>query len=296
MPKKKIVEKIKDSKIHELEAEVYNLHGEVVGKTELPREIFAAKVNPQLIAQAVRIFLANQRSGTASVKTRSEVTGSTRKIYRQKGTGRARHGDIKAPIFIGGGIAHGPKPRDYSLKIPVKMRQAAFLGAMSDKFDFGAIKIVSGFENIKPKTKEMVAALRNLQLIDKKNINKTKILLILPEKTENVYLSGRNIPYLSIKPVYTVNTYDMLVHKNIVFMQDAVKKLSDIYLNTEKSQDIKIQKARTTNIPVKTRKKKRPEIKRKDKLDKSKEKDKKVAKEDKKTIRKKTVRIRKKKS
>lgn len=293
MPRKKTVQKINSKNIDNLETEVYNTKGEIIGKTNLPKEIFGAKINPVLIAQAVRIYLANQRLGTASTKTRSEVTGSTRKIYRQKGTGRARHGDIKAPIFIGGGIAHGPKPRDYSMKILAKMKKAAFFGAVSDKYNLGVIKIVSGLENITAKTKEMVTVLKNLKLIDKKNIDKTKILLILPEKTENVYLSGRNIPYLSIKPAHIINTYDLLLHKNIVFMQDAVKKMSDIYLNAGKSQDDKMQKTETTDIKEKTKKEKIVKTK---KESGSKEKDKKATTGNKKIVRKKTIKAKKKKS
>ncbi len=159
MPRKKIT-KTKKTEVKQavnLKTDVYNLKGDIVGKTTLPTEIFDVKINPQLISQAIRTYQVNNRLGTVSTKTRSEVAGSTRKIYRQKGTGRARHGSITAPIFIGGGVAHGPKPYDYSLKWPQKMKQAALFGVLTDKFQNGAVKIVRGLEKIELKTKSMSA-------------------------------------------------------------------------------------------------------------------------------------------
>ena len=117
-----------------LNIDVFDIKGKNVGSISLPESIFKAKVNPQVVAQAVRVYLANQRQGTSSTKTRGEVQGSTRKIYRQKGTGRARHGSIRAPIFVHGGVAFGPKPRDFSLKIPSKIKQQALFSAFSSKF------------------------------------------------------------------------------------------------------------------------------------------------------------------
>jgi large subunit ribosomal protein L4 len=133
--------------------DVLDLTGKVQTSIDLPAELFGAKVNKQIMAQAVRVYLANQRQGTQSTKTRGEVTGSTRKIYRQKGTGRARHGGITAPIFVGGGIALGPKPRDYGLSLPKKMRRVALASALTSQLNAGKVKVVDGFDTIEPKTK-----------------------------------------------------------------------------------------------------------------------------------------------
>src|SRR5581483_3879222 len=124
-----------------LSASVYDLKGKAIGRVTLPSEVFGVEENPHLLAQAVRVYLANQRQGTVSTKTRGEVQGSTRKIYRQKGTGRARHGGIRAPIFVHGGIVFGPKPREFSLSMPQKMRRLALFTALSGKVKDGELKI-----------------------------------------------------------------------------------------------------------------------------------------------------------
>src|SRR3989344_7875158 len=131
-----------------LKADVFDLSGKVTTTVTLPEYLFGAKVNRPLMAQAVRVYLANQRAGTQSTKTRGEVDGSTRKIYRQKGTGRARHGGIRAPIFVGGGIAHGPKPHDFSRELPQKMRRAALFSALSGKLKDGEVKIMKNLDKI----------------------------------------------------------------------------------------------------------------------------------------------------
>lgn len=208
-----------------LRTDVFNLQGEVVGKTTLPPEIFGVKVSSQLLAQAVRVYHANQRAGTHDTKTRSEVAGSTRKIYKQKGTGRARHGAITAPIFIGGGIAHGPHPRDYTLTLPQKMKQVALFGVLTDKFQNGALKIVRGMDKMELKTKKMSKVLLNLRLLPEKSKN-TNILLVTAQNERNVNLAGRNIPYLTIENAKLLNTYEVLSHKNVLLMEDAVPVLA----------------------------------------------------------------------
>jgi large subunit ribosomal protein L4 len=145
-----------------LTVDVYDAAGKVTGTVTLPESVFGASVNKQLIAQAVRVYLANQRSGTASTKSRGEVQGSTRKIYRQKGTGRARHGGVRAPIFVHGGIAHGPKPHDFSMKMPQKMRRAALHSTLTLKAKGNAIKVLGGLDSMAPKTKAMVTLLSQI--------------------------------------------------------------------------------------------------------------------------------------
>lgn len=207
--------------------DVFDVKGKVVGKTSLPKEMFAAKVNSVLMAQAVRVYLANQRKGTASTKTRGEVTASTRKIYRQKGTGRARHGGISAPIFVGGGIAFGPKPRDYSLNLPKKMKRQALASALTSKAKDQAIKVVEGLEKLGPKTKGMYQTLKNVA--GEKEKGTRKILLVIPGKVENVQRSARNIEGVTIRPANLLNTYEVLNNATLLFMKDAIQKLEETW-------------------------------------------------------------------
>lgn len=210
-----------------LTVSVYDIKGKIVGKASLPKEIFGAKINATLMAQAVRVYLANQRQGTASTKTRGEVKGSTRKIWRQKHTGRARHGAIRAPIFVGGGIVFGPKPRDFQLKLPKKMRKRALVSALALKLKERAIKVVQNFENIKPKTKALQEFLKKL-VVDKK-VGKIRYLLVIPNKMENVYMAARNLKFVDVQPPELLNTYEVLSHRQIVFTKDAIAALEKTY-------------------------------------------------------------------
>lgn len=204
---------------------VFDASGKEAGSMELPKEIFGAKVNTTLMAQAVRVFLANQRQGNASTKTRGEVTGSTRKIYRQKGTGRARHGGVRAPIFVHGGIAHGPKPQDHSLAFPKKMKKASLFSALSAKLISGEMKVVSGLETLGGKTKDMNTAMNNFGLREKK----AKILLVMPGDVGMVARAGRNIEGLVTTSAYRLNTYEVLNAKSLVLMKDSVEKLREVF-------------------------------------------------------------------
>ena len=210
-------------KTDKLKAPIFNLKGEVIEQISLPEEVFGAKVNSLLLAQAVRVYLANQRTGTHSTKTRSEITGSTRKIYRQKGTGRARHGDIKAPIFIGGGVAHGPKPKDYSLNFPSKMKKAALISALSDKWSQGSTKIVKGLEKLPAKTREIISLLSKLSL---NFSDKEKVLILTSGKMQSILLAARNIRSITTLPVSILNTYEVLSHNNLLMTSDAITDLN----------------------------------------------------------------------
>ena len=214
-----------------MKADVFDIAGKKIDKTDLPDEIFKAEVKPVLMAQAVRVYLANQRQGTLSAKTRGEVSGSGRKIYRQKGTGYARHGDRYAPIFVGGGVAFPPKPRDFSLKIGKKAKKQALFSALTQKLAKKAIIIVEGLEKIKAKTKEMVKALSNLS-----NLGSKKTLLVLPEKFENLILGARNINGVSLIPVALLNTYAVLDNDKIIFLKDSIGKLSEVFLKENGKQ------------------------------------------------------------
>lgn len=250
MPKKKTIKSSKsESNIgKDLKKEVYNLHGDVVGKTSLPKEIFAARVNPYLLTQAVRVYQANQRQGTHSTKTRAEVISSTKKIYRQKGTGRARHGAISAPIFIGGGIAHGPKPRDYSLNLPVKMRRQALFGVLSQKLQNGELKVVKGLGKIETKTKKMYEALVNLKL----EVGKNNTLLVTPQDFKNVLLASRNIQNLFVENAKLLNAHKVLLCKNLLLMEESLPVLASRFL--PQKPELETSKTTSPQKPVSSKK------------------------------------------
>lgn len=209
---------------------VFDINGKEKGTLDLPKAIFSVKANNQLIAQAVRVYQSNQRQGTASTKTRGEVIGSTRKIYRQKGTGRARHGSIKAPIFVGGGIVGGPRPKDFTLKINKKQKTKAFFGVLSLKLkEKGIIGIDDKALDIEPKTKLIAAFIKKLELNDK------KIIFVLPKIIKNNFiLAGRNIEKLNFEDAKTLNLFQVLNNSKIIFFESAMPVFIDHFLKNSK--------------------------------------------------------------
>lgn len=201
-----------------LRATVVGVDGKSAGSVLLPSEYFGQKPNNQLIAQAIRIYLANQRMGQAKTKTRGEVEGSTRKIYKQKGTGRARHGGIRAPIFVGGGIVFGPIPRDYSLKFPQKMKRVALACALSKQLTDGNVIVISGLSDLKPKTKLFATAFSKAG-----SVNST--LLVVSKDAGMVTRAARNIAGLDVLPVTDMHTYGVMTHGKIIFMKEALTAL-----------------------------------------------------------------------
>jgi large subunit ribosomal protein L4 len=218
-----------------LHAEVYDVTGKVIETIALSEKIFGVKSNPRLVAQAVRVYLANQRVGSASTKTRGEVEGSTRKIYRQKGTGRARHGGIRAPIFVHGGIAHGPKPKDFSLDLPKKMKRAALFVALTEKAKTGTIKVLSDLQKIEPKTKPMAELLSKMELSGKRK----KTLLVLDTKHENIIRSVRNIENVTYEYARQLHTYEVMQYQSIIFMKDALTEMEKIFFGENKKKEEK---------------------------------------------------------
>jgi large subunit ribosomal protein L4 len=198
-----------------LTAHVVDTAGKSAGTVSLPEELYGVKVNKTLLAQAVRIYQANQRSGNAAVKTRGQVEGSTRKIYKQKGTGKARHGGIRAPIFVGGGIVFGPTPRDYSLQFPKKMKAAALACALTHVYEQGNMTFVDGFDTLPAKTKAVAAALSVLSA-------GSSVLLVIAEKSGSVARSSRNITGVEVMPVSNLHPYALLSHKKVIMMKQAV--------------------------------------------------------------------------
>lgn len=197
----------------------------IIEKPKLPKEIFAVEVKPQLLAQAVRVYLANQRQGTQSVLTRAEVNRTRKKFQKQKGSGNARHGDRKAPIFVGGGIAFAPKPRDYTLKLSAKMRRMAINGALTEAAKANKLSVVSGLEKLAGKTKELAQFL-NYELgisgvsSPSSLMNYGHTLIITDKTRENVWRAGRNIEGVTVLPFNQLNTYEVLKARKIILMKE----------------------------------------------------------------------------
>ena len=204
-----------------LKVDVLNMEGNKVGDIELIETVFGVEVNDVVVHSALVNYLANQRQGTQSTKTRAEVRGGGRKPWKQKGTGRARQGSIRAPQWIKGGIALGPKPRSYKYAIPKKMRQLAFRSVLTSKVQEGNLIVVDKLELNEIKTKNMVNVLNNLKA--------NKALIMLSEKNLNVQASSRNIENVKTTLVNTINIFDLLKYDSLVVTEDAVKKLEEVY-------------------------------------------------------------------
>ncbi len=206
-----------------MKLKVYNIQGEDTGRTiELADEIFGIEPNEHAIYLDVKQYLANQRQGTHKSKERSEVAGSTRKIKRQKGTGTARAGSIKNPLFRGGGRIFGPRPRSYRFKLNKKVKRLARKSALSYMAKAGKIKVVEDFDMEAPKTKEFVQILQNLQ------VGNEKSLFVLDELKNNVYLSSRNLPTVKLVRGSDLNTYAILNAENIILSEPAVAQIEAI--------------------------------------------------------------------
>ena len=202
--------------------DVYGIDGKKVKEIELNESIFGIEPNEAVVHSVLVNYLANQRQGTQSTKTRSEVSGGGRKPWRQKGTGRARQGSIRASQWVKGGIALGPKPRSYRYTVNRKERQLAIKSALSSKVLEKELVVVDSLEMKEIKTKEMAKILNNLKV-------EGKTLMLLPEKNENIQKSARNIEGVKTTLVNTINIYDLLKYKNLVITLDTVKKLEEVY-------------------------------------------------------------------
>ncbi len=205
---------------------LYNLKNEVVGELELPESVFAVPWKPVLVRQVIDAYLANQRRPWAHAKGRSEVRGGGRKPWRQKGTGRARHGSIRSPLWRGGGKAHGPqKERDYSQKINRKMKRLALFTVISRKFKEGEIKFFKELEVESPKTKILAVQLKNILGL-KKNYKKYDALLVPGTKGKNIFRAARNLPKTGALRPESLNAYELLRYKNVLIDEDAVPAIS----------------------------------------------------------------------
>ena len=206
-----------------MEVNVLNIKGEDTGrKVTLNESIFGIEPNDHVIYLDVKQFLANQRQGTSKSKERSEMSGSTRKLGRQKGGGGARRGDINSPVLVGGARVFGPKPRDYSFKKKKKVKVLARKSALSYKAKDNSILVLEDFNCEAPKTKEFVEMTKNLKVVDK------KLLLVLPEGYNNVYLSARNLKKVQIVNISGVNTYRVMNAGTLIFTEKSLSAIDDI--------------------------------------------------------------------
>ena len=210
-----------------MKADLYNIEAKKIDQIELPKEYFGAKVNSKLIAQAIKVYLSNQRTSYAKTKHRGEVAGTTKKMWSQKGTGRARHGSAKAPIFVGGGSGHGPRGnQNYTLKLSQKMRISALKSILSLFATNKSIIAVSGINKIEPKTKK---AWNFVDLLEKDNqdlAKSHKIGIVTASSQENVKRAFKNIPDISLLSLKSLNVYNLANQDFLIFSQKALEKIS----------------------------------------------------------------------
>jgi len=200
---------------------VHDIKGENIGEISLRDDIFNTKINKYLVHQVAKCYLANKRRGTASTKNRGEVRGGGAKPWRQKGTGRARAGTIRSPIWVGGGIVFGPNPRDYSFSLPKKMKAIALKSVLSDKAKNNEIIILDKLSLEENKTKKMVEILENLKAFKKP-------LIIIEKEDKKIELSIRNIEGAMVLPVSKINAYDLLNQGKIIFTKEALKRIEEV--------------------------------------------------------------------
>ena len=204
--------------------DLYNMAGNVTGEIDLNDWVFGCEVNEAVLHQAVVMQLNNQRQGNAATKTRGMVRGGGRKPWKQKGTGRARAGTIRSPLWVGGGTVFGPHPRNYSFSMPRKVRRLAIRSALTSKVNAGELLVVDSIEFQEMKTKNVVNMLGNFKL------NDVKALIITAERDEKVDMSSRNIPGVKAIASSGLNVYDILNHQRVIVTQDAVAKIEEVFV------------------------------------------------------------------
>ncbi len=207
------------------EVDDLNIENRPIGRIKLPEEIFGAEVNKTVLHEAVRNYLANQRQGTHATKTRGMVSGGGRKPWRQKKTGRARHGSIRSPLWRGGGIVFGPQPREYSYRLPKKIKWSALSSAISAKLIDGGIIVVEDLTLSEPKTKNLLSILKGFGL------EENTVLIIIPDKDSGLELAARNISGVNIRRVVNgLNVYDILAHEKLLITKGAIECMREVYL------------------------------------------------------------------
>ena len=227
-----------------------NLKNEEIGEVQLSESVFGVPLNEPLIHAAVRNFMANARQGTSATKTRGDVSGAGRKLWKQKGTGRARIASLRSPLWKGGGNVHGPQPRDWSYNLPKKMRQGALRSALSERVREGNVVVVDGWNLEKPRTRDFSASLEKLGLAG-------KTLIVDSLNNDNLLLSARNLQRAKVVNSYGLNIYDLLYHDHLVMSQTAAQELEDFLgaggESSEESPEYTPAEAQTVR-PKRTRK------------------------------------------
>ena len=198
-----------------MKVDVINLKGEKIEQIDLKDEIFRSDYNPTVLAQYIRVYQNNQRQGTSSTKTRSEVSGGGAKPRAQKGSGRSRQGSIRSPIFVGGGVVHGPKPKSYKSQLSKKLKNIALSSALSTRMKDGKVFVIDGIDIKKPNTKEFLQSLKKMEVVG-------SLSLVWIGEVENLLKSARNIPEVNLVNVKSLGAYDVIRTKNIVFLKNAV--------------------------------------------------------------------------
>ncbi len=237
MPENKLKVQSKKSKVEKtakpvgLTVSMFNLAGKEAGVLDLPKEIFGSKVNKALLSQAIRVYVNNETAHFSNTKTRGEVKGSTRKIRQQKGTGGARHGGVRAPIFVGGGIALGPKSRKTELDLSKRMKKAALVSALADKYEGKGLVGVEGLEKVTGKTKDLLGLTKAMP--------KGKVLIVTGEKENLLERSAKNLPDLEVKTAGNLSILDLIRYQVLALTKEAVEKLESRIKNDESRKEEK---------------------------------------------------------
>jgi len=234
---------------------VRNLKNEEIREVELSDAVFGAPLNEGLIHAAVRNFMANARQGTSATKTRGDVSGAGRKLWKQKGTGRARIASLRSPLWKGGGNVHGPQPRDWSYNMPRKMRQGALRSALSERVREGKVVLIDGWTLDKPKTKDFIASLQRLGL-------EGKTLIVDSLDNHNLMLSTRNVQSAKVVNSFGLNIYDLLYHERLVISEDAVKELEQLLgLPKKAAGDEAVAEEKAEAVAAKPQRVRKPAVK-----------------------------------
>ena len=231
---------------------VHNLKKEEVGEVQLSDAVFGAPFNEPLIHAAVRNFMANGRQGTSATKTRGDVSGSGRKLWKQKGTGRARIASLRSPLWKGGGNAHGPQPRDWSYNMPKKMRQGALRSALSERVREGNVFVVDGWAMDKPKTKDFFTSLGKLGLDG-------KTLIVDSLENENLILSARNVRRAKVVNSFGLNIYDLLYHDHLVLSRSAAEEIDRLLGSHKEAEEVTaVEETPAEEAPAKPKRTRKP--------------------------------------
>ena len=223
--------RVKRIEKNSMKLDVVDIKGAKSGSVEVADEIFNAKVSEELMARALRAYLDNQHQGTSQAKTRAEVIRTTAKVYRQKGTGNARHGSKRAPIFVGGGVAHGPRINKKRTELTKKVKRAALFGSLTDRLKKKTLWVVTGLEKIEPKTKAAAKIL--VSVTDRKKGE--KVLVIMPEMVKEVWLSHRNMSEVVVTSVKRLNALEIMQSSKVVIMKESLGVLENALLGKSKS-------------------------------------------------------------